>query len=147
MFARPGRIRRVSTANLNRTEVTLRSSAVSVTGYRVELDLRSAVDPAVATFKTVTTIEMTSTVDSTWLDFIGRAVESVEVNGRRVAVEYDGARIALNGLSDVNVVQVVALAEYSRSGEGLHRFVDDADGQAYLYTQYEPADARRVSGG
>ncbi len=144
MFARPGRIRRVSTANLNRTEVTLRSSAVSVTDYRVELDLRSAVDPAVATFKTVTTIEMTSTVDSTWLDFIGRAVESVEVNGRRIAVEYDGARIALNGLSDVTVVQVAALAEYSRSGEGLHRFVDDADGQAYLYTQYEPADARRV---
>ncbi|MGG7099967.1 aminopeptidase N [Rhodococcus sp. 24CO] len=134
----------MSTANLNRSEVILRSSAVSVTGYRVELDLRSAVDPAVSTFRTITTIDMTSTVDSTWLDFIGRSVESVEVNSRRIAVEYDGARIALNGLSDVNVVQVVALAEYSRSGEGLHRFVDDADGQTYLYTQYEPADARRV---
>ncbi|MFE4500157.1 aminopeptidase N [Rhodococcus sp. NPDC056743] len=134
----------MSTANLNRSEVTLRSSAVSVTGYRVELDLRSAVDPAVSTFRTVTTVEMTSTVDSTWLDFIGSAVESVEVNGRRIAVAYDGARIALTGLADVNVVQVTALAEYSRSGEGLHRFVDDADGQTYLYTQYEPADARRV---
>ena len=134
----------MSTANLNRSEVTLRSSAVSVTGYRVELDLRSAVDPAVSTFRTITTVEMTSTVDSTWLDFIGSAVESVEVNGRRIAVAYDGARIALTGLADVNVVQVVALAEYSRSGEGLHRFVDDADGQTYLYTQYEPADARRV---
>ena len=26
----------------------------------------------------------------------------------------------------------------------MHRFVDPADGQCYLYTQYEPADARRV---
>ncbi|HSO70075.1 MAG TPA: aminopeptidase N, partial [Arachnia sp.] len=33
---------------------------------------------------------------------------------------------------------------YSRTGEGLHRFVDPADGETYLYTQYEPADARRV---
>ncbi|MDN5761754.1 MAG: aminopeptidase N, partial [Microlunatus sp.] len=33
---------------------------------------------------------------------------------------------------------------YSRSGEGLHRFVDPADGRVYLYTQFEPADARRM---
>ena len=26
----------------------------------------------------------------------------------------------------------------------MHRFFDPADGQCYLYTQYEPADARRV---
>ncbi len=33
---------------------------------------------------------------------------------------------------------------HSRTGEGLHRFVDPEDGEVYLYTQYEPADARRV---
>ncbi|MCG3024152.1 hypothetical protein KZ310_33120, partial [Escherichia coli] len=26
----------------------------------------------------------------------------------------------------------------------MHRFVDPQDGQTYLYTQFEPADARRV---
>ncbi|MCJ0905602.1 aminopeptidase N [Rhodococcus sp. ARC_M6] len=134
----------MSTANLSRSEVAGRSSAVSVTGYRVELDLRSATDAAVATFRSVTTLEMQSTTDSTWLDFIGAAVESVELNGRRIPFEYDGARIRLSGISGSSVIRVSALAEYSRSGEGLHRFVDDADGQTYLYTQYEPADARRV---
>ncbi|WP_069146606.1 aminopeptidase N [Rhodococcus erythropolis] len=134
----------MSTANLNRSEVAERSRAISVAGYRVELDLRSAVDSAVKTFSTVTTIDLTSSVESTWLDFIGAAVDSVEVDGASIPVEYDGSRIVMRGLGGSNVVRVAAHGHYSRSGEGLHRFVDDADDQTYLYTQYEPADARRV---
>ena len=134
----------MSTANLNRSEVAERSRAISVAGYRVELDLRSAVDSAVKAFSTVTTIDLTSSVESTWLDFIGAAVDSVDVDGASIPVEYDGSRIGLRGLGGSNVVRVAAHGHYSRSGEGLHRFVDDADDQTYLYTQYEPADARRV---
>ncbi|MBW0290035.1 aminopeptidase N [Rhodococcus sp. MH15] len=134
----------MSTANLNRSEVAERSRAISVAGYRVELDLRSAVDSAVKTFSTVTTIDLTSSVESTWLDFIGAAVDSVDVDGASIPVEYDGSRIVLRGLGGSNVVRVAAHGHYGRSGEGLHRFVDDADDQTYLYTQYEPADARRV---
>ena len=134
----------MSTANLNRSEVAERSRAISVAGYRVELDLRSAVDSAVKTFSTVTTIDLTSSVESTWLDFVGAAVDSVDVDGASIPVEYDGSRIVLRGLGGSNVVRVAAHGHYSRSGEGLHRFVDDADDQTYLYTQYEPADARRV---
>ena len=33
---------------------------------------------------------------------------------------------------------------YSHTGEGLHRFVDPADGKVYLYSQFEVPDARRV---
>jgi aminopeptidase N len=33
---------------------------------------------------------------------------------------------------------------YSNSGEGLHRFVDPADDEVYLYTQFETGDARRM---
>ena len=39
---------------------------------------------------------------------------------------------------------VEADCRYSRTGEGLHRFVDPADGATYLYTHFEPTDARRV---
>ncbi|MQP33697.1 aminopeptidase N [Rhodococcus erythropolis] len=134
----------MSTANLNRSEVAERSRTIDVTGYRVELDLRSAADSASKTFSTVTTIDLTSSAESTWLDFIGAAVDSVDVDGASIPVEYDGSRIVLRGLGGSNVVRVAAHGHYSRSGEGLHRFVDDADDQTYLYTQYEPADARRV---
>lgn len=109
----------------------------------MELDLRSAVD-CQKTSSTVTTIDLTSSVESTWLDFIGAAADSVDVDGASIPVEYDGSRIVLRGLGGSNVVRVAAHGNYSRSGEGLHRFVDDADDQTYSYTQYEPADARRV---
>ena len=33
---------------------------------------------------------------------------------------------------------------YSSSGQGLHRSVDPADGEVYLYSQFETADAQRV---
>ncbi|ERB52727.1 aminopeptidase N [Rhodococcus sp. P27] len=134
----------MSTANLNRSEIAERSRTIDVTGYRVELDLRSAADSAAKTFSTVTTIDLKSSAESTWLDFIGAAVDSVEVDGASIPVEYDGSRIVVRGLGGSNVVRVAAHGHYSRSGEGLHRFVDDADDQTYLYTQYEPADARRV---
>nr|WP_202022939.1 aminopeptidase N [Rhodococcus sp. MS13] len=129
---------------MNRSEVAERSRTIDVTGYRVELDLRSAADSAAKTFSTVTTIDLKSSAESTWLDFIGAAVDSVEVDGASIPVEYDGSRIVVRGLGGSNVVRVAAHGHYSRSGEGLHRFVDDADDQTYLYTQYEPADARRV---
>ncbi|MBH0247790.1 aminopeptidase N, partial [Streptomyces cavourensis] len=43
-----------------------------------------------------------------------------------------------------NELKVVADCAYTNTGEGLHRFVDPVDEQAYLYTQFEVPDARRV---
>ncbi|WP_305093116.1 aminopeptidase N [Prescottella sp. R16] len=134
----------MSIANLTRTETAARSAAVTVRSYRVELDVTGAPDPTEAGFLTTTTVAFDASGPETWLDFLGLEVRSVIVNGQFVDVEYDGARIRLPGLRSTNVVVVAAVGEYSRSGEGLHRFVDPVDEQTYLYTQYEPSDARRV---
>lgn len=134
----------MDTANLSREETAARSAAVSVRSIRVELDLTGAPERARSVFPTVTTLDFDSSTQSTWLDFIGASVERVVVNGVEQEVVYDGARIALHDLADINTVRVEALGVYSRSGEGLHRFHDPADDRTYLYTQYEPADSRRV---
>ncbi len=47
-------------------------------------------------------------------------------------------------LEGPNILRVVADCSYTNTGEGLHRFVDPVDQQAYLYTQFEVPDARRV---
>ena len=39
---------------------------------------------------------------------------------------------------------VEADCRYSNTGEGLHRFVDPVDGEVYLYSQFETADAKRM---
>ena len=68
------------------------------------------------------------------------------MNDRELDVSgYDGARLPVTGLADGrNELVVEADCRYSRSGEGLHRFTDPADGATYLYTHFEPTDARRV---
>lgn len=134
----------MDTANLTREETAARSAAVAVNSIRVKLDLTGAADPGTTGFPTVTTIDFASSSRETWLDFIGESVDRVTVNGVEQTPRHDGARIVLQGLASRNVVVVEAVGAYSRSGEGLHRFIDPADGETYLYTQYEPADSRRV---
>ncbi|TQJ61248.1 aminopeptidase G [Arthrobacter sp. SLBN-83] len=137
----------MSNENLQRREAAERSALISTTSYDISLDVRQAADPAVAGYTSRSVITFTAEAgSSTFLDFIGSSVHSVLLNGRSLQVEdvVDGARIRLENLRAENQVTVTGTALYSRSGEGMHRFVDPADGQCYLYTQYEPADARRV---
>ncbi|MGW6389766.1 aminopeptidase N [Streptomyces sp. NPDC055103] len=137
--------------NLSRDEAHERAALLSVDGYEVVLDLRSAVGDsaeAVRTFRSETTIRFRRTGEgtSTFVDLIAPSVTAITLNGRSLdpAVVFDGSRIAVDGLADENVLVVDARCAYSRTGEGMHRFVDPEDGEVYLYTQYEPADARRV---
>ncbi|WP_406348679.1 aminopeptidase N [Streptomyces sp. NBC_00144] len=138
--------------NLSRDEARRRAELLSVDGYAVALDLRSAVGDGPGdeprTFRSVTTVRFRSAEAgvSTFADLIAPSVTSVKLNGRELdpAAVFDGSRIALDGIATENVLVVDAQCAYSRTGEGLHRFVDPEDGEVYLYTQYEPADSRRV---
>ncbi|MGK3648656.1 aminopeptidase N [Pseudarthrobacter enclensis] len=138
----------MSHENLQRDEAAVRSALITTASYDVSLDVRTAADPDTPGYTTRSVITFTAAEagTSTFLDFIGSSVHSVQLNGKGldVAEVVDGARIRLDNLQHENQVTVTATALYSRSGEGMHRFVDPADGRTYLYTQYEPADARRV---
>ena len=58
-----------------------------------------------------------------------------------------GLLVGGDGVGGDNVVTVEGEGAYSRSGEGLHRYQDPVDDEVYLYTHFEPADARRVFAG
>jgi aminopeptidase N len=140
--------------NLSREEARERAAVLSVERYDVALDVRSATAAGAApeggerTFRSTTVIDFRCTRPgaSSFADLVAGEVVSVRLNGRELdpAAVYDGARIALDGLAERNTLVVDAHCAYSRTGEGLHRFEDPEDGEVYLYTQYEPADARRV---
>jgi aminopeptidase N len=138
----------VPNQNLQRSEAAERSALITTHSYDVALDVRSAPDPDKAGYTSRSTISFSAAQPgaSTFLDFIAGDVHSVVLNGvdLPVADVVDGARIRLDNLQAENRVTVTGTALYSSSGEGMHRFFDPADGQCYLYTQYEPADARRV---
>ncbi|MEV7378425.1 aminopeptidase N [Streptomyces lydicus] len=136
--------------NLSRDEARQRGRLLDVDAYDVALDVRSAVaqGPDADTFRSRTTLRFRCAEPgaSTFADLLAPEVVSVTLNGRELdpATVFDGTRIALDDLAAENTLVVDARCAYSRTGEGLHRFVDPEDGEVYLYTQYEPADARRV---
>lgn len=134
--------------NLTREEAAARAAALHVDAYRVAVDFSTARDHQVTGFASETSIDfrVINGSRSTFLDFIHESIESITLNGRELdpATAVVGSRIMLDGLAETNTVTVRGMAYYSRSGEGLHRYLDPADGQTYLYSQYEPSDARRV---
>jgi aminopeptidase N len=129
--------------NLTRVEAHERKAIVNVDSYEIALDLTAGAE----TFKSSTTVRFSATVGaSTFIDAITRTVHSVTLNGAAldVAAVNDGVRIQLDNLAENNVLAVVADAEYTNTGEGLHRFVDPVDDEVYLYSQFEVPDSRRV---
>jgi aminopeptidase N len=129
--------------NLTRVEAQERKSLVDVSSYAVELDLTTGPE----TFASTTTVRFSARAGaSTFIDALTRTVHSVTLNDEQLDVSdvNDGVRIRLDNLAADNVLTVVADAEYTNTGEGLHRFVDPVDGEVYLYTQFEVPDSRRV---
>ena len=129
--------------NLTRIEAIERKALVQTQSYEVTLDLTTGAE----TFATTTVVRFTATPGaSTFIDAMTRTVHSVTLNGVALdaASVSDGTRIQLADLAAENVLEVVADAAYTNTGEGLHRFVDPVDGEVYLYSQFEVPDSRRV---
>ncbi|MDF2576470.1 MAG: pepN, partial [Agromyces sp.] len=130
-------------ANLTRAEATERSAVVSAPSYEVVLDLTRGAE----TFRSETTVRFTGVPGgATFIEACTDAIHSITLNGRSLdpAAVSDGTRIRLEQLQADNELHVVADARYTNTGEGLHRFVDPVDGEAYLYTEFAVAEANRV---
>ncbi|MFI6417909.1 aminopeptidase N [Streptomyces sp. NPDC050842] len=133
--------------NLTREEAKQRAALLTVDAYEVELDLTGAQEGG--TYRSVTTVRFDSAeADAeTFIDLVAPAVHEVVLNGHplEIGAVFRDSRIALRHLpAGRNELRVVADCAYTNTGEGLHRFVDPVDDQAYLYTQFEVPDARRV---
>ena len=129
--------------NLTRLEAADRSATVHTRSYDVTLDLTRGE----TVFGSSTTVRFTSAPgSSTFIDLIAPVVHSISLNGRSLdpAEVYADSRITLTGLAADNELVVVADCAYMHTGEGLHRFTDPADGETYLYSQFEVPDSRRV---
>ena len=129
--------------NLTRPEATKRSATVHTRSYDVVLDLTHGE----TVFRSTTTVRFTATPGaSTFIDLIAPTVHSITLNGRALdpTEVYEDSRIALMDLAADNELVVDADCAYMHTGEGLHRFTDPADGETYLYSQFEVPDSRRV---
>ncbi len=138
-------------ANITRDEALHRSSVLAVHSYDVTVDLTgrdvdgSPLAQPGETFVSTTTIAFQSAAEQSWVDLIADSVLSATLDGQEIdPASHQACRLPLNLESGLHTLTVTALCRYSRTGEGLHRFVDPADGRVYLYSQFETADARRM---
>ncbi|MEU2870689.1 aminopeptidase N [Streptomyces olivoreticuli] len=133
--------------NLTREEAQRRAQLLTVDSYEIDLDLSGAQEGGTYRSETLVRFEAAEAGAESFIDLVAPAVREVVLNGTALdaAEVFGDSRIALPGLlAGRNELKVVAECAYTNTGEGLHRFVDPVDEQAYLYTQFEVPDARRV---
>jgi aminopeptidase N len=127
--------------NLTQMEAVERSKVVKVDSYDIELDLTMGAE----TFLSKTTVKFAGLKPgvNTFIDAVGKKVLKATFNGAPLDVSnYDGETVHLPSLAVNNELYLEVECFYSTSGEGLHRFVDPADGEVYLYSQFAVAEAR-----
>jgi aminopeptidase N len=132
----------VSGTNITQIEASQRSEVIKVSSYKIDLDLTTGAE----TFLVKTSVNFAGLNPgaTTFIDCVGKRVISAKLNGVDFDPKFDGESVFLPALAAENVLEIEHEGIYSNSGEGLHRFVDPADNEVYLYTQFETGDARRM---
>ncbi|MEU5905215.1 aminopeptidase N [Micromonospora sp. NPDC047527] len=117
--------------SLTRVEATARGAAITVESYQVDLDLTGSGD----LFRSRVEIRFRATPGTaTFAEIKPTTLLGVRLNDRDLdpGVLADN-RLPLSDLDAENTLVVEAEMAYSNTGEGMHRFVDPADGETYLY--------------
>ncbi|WP_412543296.1 aminopeptidase N [Longispora sp. K20-0274] len=129
--------------SLTRTEAVERAALLTVRQYHIDLDLTRGAEAFGSTTRVLFSAGTPGA--STFVEVQPRTLHSATLNGRDldVASLVDG-RLALPDLAADNELVVVADMAYSHEGQGLHRYVDPADGNVYLYAQSAVDQAPRI---
>jgi aminopeptidase N len=135
--------------NLTQVEAAERARLLEVSGYDIALDLTDGSgNPCEQTFRSITevTFRCTEPGAETFIEVAAAGIRSAVLNGEPVDASGWSAEkgLTLTGLAAENTLVVDADFAYSASGQGLQRSVDPVDGEVYLYSQFETADAQRV---
>jgi aminopeptidase N len=132
----------VTTRSLTREEAVRRARLVDVTSYDVRLELTEG-----ETFGSRTTIRFDCTEPGagTFVELADALGVTARLNERAVPMDgIDGNRISLTSLESHNELVVEAILPCVTSGDGMHRYVDPADGATYVSAFCGMALAQRV---
>ncbi|WP_412538197.1 aminopeptidase N [Longispora sp. K20-0274] len=123
--------------SLLRAEARTRAALIAVHGYHVDLDLTRGEE----LFRGTTRIRFACARPGaeTFLDLRPAVLRRVVLNGRPLEpATLDEHRLPLPDLAADNELVIEADMRFSRTGEGLHRFTDPADGAVYVYATCGP---------
>lgn len=133
---------------LTRAEAETRARDLTVQHYTIDLDLTRGEE----IFGSTSVIRFTALRPcDTFAEIRPAALRAVLLDGAPLDPALldalpDDNRLPLTGLAEgPHELRVEADMRYSRTGEGMHRFTDPADGETYVYTQLFMNDVQRVA--
>ncbi|GIJ20983.1 aminopeptidase N [Micromonospora lutea] len=127
--------------SLSRAEATARGASITVESYQVDLDLTGDGER----FRSHVTIRFRATGTDSFAEVKPAKLLAVRLNDTDLdPATLDDNRLPLTGLAAQNTLTVDAEMAYTNTGEGMHRFVDPADGETYLYVMSFLDDVQRV---
>ncbi|MEE4545042.1 aminopeptidase N [Streptomyces sp. V4-01] len=128
--------------SLRRSEAERRAALLAVERYEVAVDLTGL--PAGPEVRCVSTVTFSCREPGaeTFADCAAQVV-SATLNGVALPPPENG-RITLPALAAHNVLRVESVQDDTTSGEGVHKAVDPADGEVYVWMSFEPDEARFV---
>ncbi|MGW2523724.1 aminopeptidase N [Streptomyces sp. NPDC001617] len=128
--------------SLTRTEAERRAALLAVERYDVDIDLTDL--PGGPEVRCVSTVTFTCREPGaeTFVDCAAQ-VRSAALNGTALTPSDDG-RIPLPALAGHNVLRVESVQADTAAGQGVHKAVDPADGEVYVWMSFEPDEARYV---
>jgi aminopeptidase N len=133
-----------SLPSLTRIEAAERAALIAVERYDIDVDLMDLVDGS--EFRAVSTVAFSCrTPGATTFVDAALTVVSATLNGAAVPADcITPGRIELRDLADTNVLVVESVQADTADGEWVHRSVDPSDKEVYVWTSFEPDDARRA---
>jgi aminopeptidase N len=129
--------------NLTQLDAEARAARVAKCDYKIALELTR--DAETYRGNVMLTFESKGSGDL-FLDFRGKKVDTLEVNGQAVEPSWNGYRLVLPGgsLQAANTVHIAYENDYDHEGDGFHQFKDPEDGEEYLYSNFEPYESHRL---
>lgn len=130
----------MSPRSLTQAEAGQRAALLAVERYDISIDLTDL--PTGSAVVCVSTITFTcrSPGSASFADCVAPVI-SATLNGVPLPPAVDG-RIPLEGLAEHNVLRVESVQADTTDGPGVHKSVDPADGEVYVWTTFEPDEAR-----
>ena len=129
--------------SLTQDEARERAALLEVHRYDIELDLTGLLDGD-ALHATSTITFSAAAGQATFVDCLGE-VEEATLNGRALpSGPPPEGRLELPDLEADNLLVVRSVQRRTEAGQGVQRAVDPSDGEAYVWTSFEPDDARVV---
>ena len=130
--------------SLTRDEARERARVLAVDRYDIEVDLTDLAEGTGFRAVSRTTFSCRTPGAASFVDCAAEVLRATLNDVELPATAVADARITLTGLAAENVLVVESVQRQTSQGTGVHRSVDAADKLVYVWTSFEPDDARRA---